>query len=259
LSADDIHSTNAVQANEVLLRERMQNKYSVLEERKREAREQARLLEEEKKRAKAETALRKSLPGLYRQVARETGEYTNNVGETQLAVPRRLGGAQAMVVREEVTSEVARVQTVRAAQERLDEAVMNGVLPDEDTLRVAEEARRAAQRQSQRSAEKLRLEKALPSIARTLGETLGQAEPSAPGTQAGEEGEASEGMEVAQRRVGPEAEETYGGGGFKQKPRAAALDPAGRSTAALSRSSLSSLSLPPSLPLSCSESERFGC
>ena len=43
--------------------------------------------------AKKDAALRKALPGLYREVARETGEYTDNIGNTTTAVPRRLGGA----------------------------------------------------------------------------------------------------------------------------------------------------------------------
>jgi hypothetical protein len=93
--------------------------FIVLEEKKREAREQQRMAEAEKvgaketycrsesdlllytlnvlslsqEKAKKDAALRKALPGLYREVARETGEYTDNIGNTTTAVPRRLGGA----------------------------------------------------------------------------------------------------------------------------------------------------------------------
>jgi hypothetical protein len=45
---------------------------------------------------KKDAALRKALPGLYREVARETGEYTDNIGNTTTAVPRRLGGATSL-------------------------------------------------------------------------------------------------------------------------------------------------------------------
>ena len=39
-------------------------------------------LQLEKKQKKEDEALRKALPGLYREVARETGEYTDNMGNT---------------------------------------------------------------------------------------------------------------------------------------------------------------------------------
>jgi len=39
---------------------------------------------------------RKALPGLYREVARETGEYIDNIGNSNTAAPRRLGGAQPL-------------------------------------------------------------------------------------------------------------------------------------------------------------------
>ena len=164
---EEERKANELAANEVLLRERMQTKYAVLEERKRDAREQQRLAEAEKKKAKEDAALRKALPGLYREVARETGEYTDNIGNTSTAIPRRLGGAQPLAARQQdnggaggaaassttttghagsVAPEVVRMETVRAAQERLDSQVASGALPDAATLGEIENARREAER-----------------------------------------------------------------------------------------------------------------
>ena len=188
-------------ANEVLLRERMQSKYTVLEERKREAREQQRLQELETRRRKEEESLRKSLPGLYREVARETGEYTDTVGNTTSAVPRRLGGAQAMTTRADAAPEAVRRETVRAAQERLDQAVMAGEVPDQESLLQIEQERRAGLQQAARRAEKERLEKALPQICRDSGDRLGGAP-----VEAGE-------IDAGPRRGGVEEEEAGAGEG----------------------------------------------
>ncbi|EKX34570.1 hypothetical protein GUITHDRAFT_147093 [Guillardia theta CCMP2712] len=53
-----------IEANEILLRERMQNKYNHLEQKKRTAREQKKKEEEEKKRKQQEEELKRRLPAL---------------------------------------------------------------------------------------------------------------------------------------------------------------------------------------------------
>jgi hypothetical protein len=230
-----------LEANEVLLRERMQSKYSVLEEKKREAREEARRLELEKKKKKEDDALRKALPGLYREVARETGEYTDNIGNTATAVPRRLGGAVSLAPHQpaaggggagghagSVDSSVVRRETVRAAQERLDDQVVRGELPDQETLAGLEQTRRAEARALQRKTEADRVKKALPNICSSAGDTLGSANPAlalmgAAGA-AGGGSDPIDGLSVARRA------EMQGGSSSSSSSSSAAVarDPSGR-------------------------------
>ena len=70
---------------------------------------------------------------------------------------RRLGGAVSLAASPggevghagSVDGSVVRRETVRAAQERLDEQVVRGEVPDQETLAGMEEKRRAEERASQ--------------------------------------------------------------------------------------------------------------
>ena len=80
-----------------------------------------------------------------------------------------------MTTRADAAPEAVRRETVRAAQERLDQAVMAGEVPDQESLLQIEQERRAGLQQAARRAEKERLEKALPQICRDSGDRLGGA------------------------------------------------------------------------------------
>jgi hypothetical protein len=123
------------QMDERLLRERMQDKYAELEERKRPEREAKEREEREKRIKKKEDEMAKKIPQVFRGAVQGTGTYLAPGGEQVLVPGTRLGGAVE-------TGGVPRADAGRGAVERLDAAVVQGVTPDADTLAEMEAERR---------------------------------------------------------------------------------------------------------------------
>ena len=125
-------------ANEVLLRERMQSKYTVLEERKREAREQQRL--QELRRDAEGGGIPPKISARTVPRGRARGRRYRHSWQHHLRCPPAAGRARAVTTRADAAPEAVRRETVRAAQERLDQAVMAGEVPDQESLLQIEQS-----------------------------------------------------------------------------------------------------------------------